>query len=113
MLSAGCTPHILVLAPGWSSGSYALQILHGSPGFVFGIKNSCAVITDLNRMRLRGPGYVAGGLFMRGKKRNPALFFPNVGPGHRRALREEVRLLQELHLPPHLPRRLHPPCILL
>lgn len=72
MLSASYAPHILfgkvAFAPGWSSGSYALQILHRSPGFVVGIKNSCAVITDLNRMRLCGPGYVFKSMFIGAKK---------------------------------------------
>lgn len=68
-----CLPRLL-LAPGWSSGRYALQILQRSLAFVVEIKNSCAVITDLNRMRLCGPAYVVKSLFIGSKKGNHALF---------------------------------------
>lgn len=104
VLSASCAPHILpgkvVLAPGWSSGSYALQILHRSPAFVVGIKNSCAVITDLNRMRLRGPGHAVKSLFTEAKKCNRDLFFMwRQGTFARRA---KPRLCcREVRLPPH------------
>lgn len=69
------------LAPGWSAVRYALQILHISPAFVVGIKNSWAVITDLNRMLLCGPGHAVKRLFMGAKK---WVFFLSVSAGQRR-----------------------------
>lgn len=79
--------HILLdkvaLAPGWSAVSYALQILHISPAFVVGIKNSCAVITDLNRMPLCRPGHLVKRLFIGGEKVKSSSFLRS---GHHRTL---------------------------